>query len=185
MTTTKYNRTNFHKHTFCIFQELDVTMVGSLQLNYKSKSGSSYYFTEDGVYRLSNHWSRVANCRWRLQENSKLKKENSNRIKLGFARWNEFYPDNEFEKLYWIQVDFDQKTATFHHKESDHYSNAKVLRTATETAKAIKQIRLLLLEDSWAKYLKPITIDELRKEIILQLIQTNQSFNEIRRNYLI
>lgn len=185
MTTTKYNRTNFHKHTFCIFHEVEVTVLGSLQLNYRSKSGSSYYFTEDGVYRLSNHWSRVANCRWRLQENSKLKKENSNRIKLGFARWNEFYPDNEFEKLYWIQVDFDQKTATFHHKNSPNYSKEKVLRTANETAKVIKQIRLLFIENNWAKYLQPMNSEDLRKEIILQLVETNQSFNEIRRNYLI
>lgn len=185
MTTTKYNRTNFHKHTFCVFQEVDVTIVGSLQLNYKSKSGSSYFFTNDGVYRLSNHWSRVANCRWRLQENPKLQKANPNRIKLGFAKWTEFYADNELEKLYFIEVDFDQKTATFHHKESDSFSEDKIIRTASETAKIIKQIRFLLLEDAWAKYLKPIGIDELRKEIIQQLIQTNQSFNEIRRKFLV
>ncbi|HLP64850.1 hypothetical protein [Flavobacterium sp.] len=185
MTTTKYNRTNFHKHTFCVFQEEDVTIVGSLQLNYKSKSGSSYFFTDDGVYRLSNHWSRVANCRWRLQENPKLQKTNPNRIKLGFAKWTEFYADNELEKLYFIEVDFDEKTAAFHHKESDSFSEDKMLRTASETAKIIKQIRLLLLEDAWAKYLKPIGIDELRKEIIQQLIQTNQSFNEIRRKFLV
>lgn len=181
----KYNRTNFHKHTFCVFQEVDVTVVGSLQLNYKSKSGSSYFFTEDGVYRLSNHWSRVANCRWRLEENPKLQKTNPNRIKLGFAQWSEFYADNELEKLYYIEVDFDQKTANFHHKGSNNFSEDKMLRTATETAKVIKQIRLLLLDEAWAKYLKPITIDDLRKEIILQLIQTNQSFNEIRRKYLV
>lgn len=185
MTTTKYNRTNFHKHTFCVFQEIDVTMVGTLQLNYKSKSGSSYFFTEDGVYRLSNHWSRVANCRWRLQENPKLQKTNPNRIKLGLAQWSEFYADNELEKLYFIEVDFDQKTAIFNHKGSSSFSEDKMLRTASETAKVIKQIRLLLLEDSWTKYLKPVGIDELRKEIIVQLIQTNQSFNEIRRKYLV
>ena len=105
---------------------------------------------------------------------------------MGFAQWNEFYADNELEKLYFIEVDFDQKTANFHHKGSSSFSDDKMLRTASETAKVIKQIRLLLLEDSWLKHLKPvISIDELRKEIILQLIQTNQSFNEIRRNYLV
>jgi hypothetical protein len=181
---TLYNRTNFHKHTFCIFQEVDFAILESLSLHYRSKSGSSYYFTESGVYRLSNHWSRVANCRWRLQENLEIKKVNTNRIKLGFARWNEFYPDDKLEKLYWISVDFEQKTITFQHKNNPNYSEEKVLRNANETAKVIKQIRLLLFETSWAKYLKYNNIDDLRKELILQLLQTNFSFNEIRRNYL-
>ena len=71
-----YNKTNFHKHTFCIFQEVDFELIKNLKLNFKSKSGSSYYFVENGVYRLSNHWSRVANCKWRLDKN--LNKQISN-----------------------------------------------------------------------------------------------------------
>lgn len=182
MTTPKYNRLNFHKYTFCIFQEVDLVTVKDLKLNYKSKSGSSYFFTDLGVYRWSDHWSRVANCRWRLEGNTT---NPANRMKLGFAKWTDFHPDNEFERLYWIEVDYKNKTANFHHKESQNYTSDKQLRTSVETAKVIKQIRGLLLEDSWAKYLRTMDIDVLRKEIIDQLLQTNLTFNEIRRKYLL
>ena len=182
MTTSKYNRLNFHKHTFCVFQEVDLDVLKDLKLNYRSKSGSSYYFTENGVYRLSNHWSRVANCRWRLEGNIT---NSPNRMKLGFAGWTDFHRDNEFEKLYWIDVDVENKTASFHHKGSPYYTSEKQLRTSTETSKVIKQIRGLLLDDAWAKHLRPMDITVLRKEIIDQLIQTNLTFHEIRRKYLV
>lgn len=172
-------------------------------MNYKSKSGSSYYFVENGVYRLSNHWSRVANCRWRLDRNSNNqipnsnnqspnsnneisnsnnKIPNSNRTRLGFAEWKDFYPDNDFEKLYFIEINEDNEVNYFH-KNGSNYSN-QILRTTSETTKMIKQIRTLLEETAWAKYLKEENIEILRKQIINQLINSNQSFQEIRRNYL-
>jgi len=177
-----YNKLNFHKHTFCIFKEVAFESISDLKLNYKSKSGSSYYFVENGVYRLSNHWSRVANCRWRLEVNSNNQIPNSNRIKLGFAEWKDFYPDNDFEKLYFIEINEDNEVNYFH-KNGSNYSN-QILRTTSETTKVIKQIRTLLEETAWAKYLKEENIEILRKQIIEQLISTNQSFQEIRRNYL-
>lgn len=176
-----YNKLNFHKHTFCIFKEVAFDAISDLKLNYKSKSGSSYYFVENGVYRLSNHWSRVANCRWRLEINSNNKIPNSNRTKLGFAEWKDFYLDNDFEKLYFIEINSDNEVNYFH-KNGSNYSN-QILRTTSETTKVIKQIRILLEETAWAKYLKEENIEVLRKQIIEQLINSNQSFQEIRRNY--
>ena len=177
-----YNKLNFHKHTFCIFKEVTFESISDLKMNYKSKSGSSYYFVENGVYRLSNHWSRVANCRWRLDKNSNNQIPNSIRIKLGFAEWKDFYPDNDFEKLYFIEINADNEVNYFH-KNGSNYSN-QILRTTSETTKVIKQIRTLLEETAWAKYLKEENIEILRKQIIEQLISTNQSFQEIRSNYL-
>jgi hypothetical protein len=189
MTIKSYNKRNFHKHTFCIFKEVAFESISDLKINYKSKSGSSYYFVENGVYRLSNHWSRVANCRWRLGRNSNNQIPNSNneipnsnRFKLGFAEWKDFYPDNDFEKLYFIEINEDNEVNYFH-KNGSNYSN-QILRTTSETTKVIKQIRILLEETAWAKYLKEENIEILRKQIINQLINSNQSFQEIRRNYL-
>ena len=182
MTIKSYNKLNFHKHTFCIFKEVAFESISDLKMNYKSKSGSSYYFVENGVYRLSNHWSRVANCRWRLEVNSNNQIPNSNRIKLGFAEWKDLYPDNDFEKLYFIEINADNEVNYFH-KNGSNYSN-QILRTTSETTKVIKQIRTLLEETAWAKYLKEENIEILRKQIIEQLISTNQSFQEIRRSYL-
>ena len=175
-----YNKTNFHNYTFCIFQEVGLEVLQDLSLNYKSKSGSCYYFTKTGVYRLSNHWGRAANCKWRLVNNN----VNGDRTKLGYANWSDFYPDNDYEKLYFVKVDYDTQTVQFYHKQSQENTTEKVLRTATDTTKLIKQIRTLLDETAWTKYLKDENIAVLRKEIIEELINTNKTFQEIRKGYL-
>ncbi len=135
-----YNKNNFHKHTFCIFTEVSATEILNLKLNYISKSGSEYCFTEKGVYRKSNHWGRAANCKWRLQSNNL---DENSRVKVGYANWNEFYPIDEITKLYFIKVDFDKKIAHYFHKNLSE-NNEDYLRNATETTKRIKEIRNLL-----------------------------------------
>lgn len=175
-----YNKTNFHKHTFCIFQEVTFESITDLKPNFISKSGSSYYFTEQGVYRHSNHWGRAANCKWRLVSNGISK----DRSKVGYANWCDFYSDNDQEKLYFIEVDYSNQLAQFNHYKSDKYTPGKVLRTAAQTTKLIKQIRGLLEETAWAKYLKHESIDVLRKEIIEQLISSNRTLQEIKKEYL-
>ena len=190
MTIKSYNKTNFHKYTFCVFQEVAFDEVKELKVNFKSKSGSSYYFVENGVYRLSNHWGRAANCKWRLNVNVKnvtlsaVEVPNYSRTKVGFAKWTDFYPDNDYEKLYFLQADYVNKTVEYHHKLSSNYTLDKVLRTASETTKLIKQIRTLFEETAWAKYLNSEDIEEMRKQIIEALIHTNQSFQEIRRRFI-
>ena len=186
-----YNKTNFHNYTFCIFQEVGLEVLQELSLNYKSKSGSCYYFTKTGVYRLSNHWGRAANCKWRLSRKSitvtlsAVEVPNNNRTKLGYANWSDFYPDNDYQKLYFVKVDFNTQTVQFYHKQSQENTTEKVLRTATDTTKLIKQIRMLFDEIAWTKYLKDQkNIEVLRKEIIEELVNTNKSFQEIRKNYL-
>lgn len=183
MIQKQYNRTNFHKHTFCVFAEMPLELIAELKPNFRSKSGSSYYFTEQGVYRLSNHWSRVANCRWRLEANLELQL-NLSKTKLGYAKWTDFFQDNDNEKLYFIRVDFENKTAQFFHKASSNYDSTFVLRTASETMKTIQQIRKLLAENAWAKYLIHDDIEVIRQEIIQKLITTATTFQDIRRNYL-
>ena len=175
-----YNRNNFYNRTFCIFKEVDLEFIKELKPNFKSKSGSSYYFTEIGVYRLSNHWGRAANCKWRLTSDSK----NNNRTKLGFANWNEFYPDNDFEKLYFIEVDYDAQSVNYYHKQNENFASDKVLRTAGDTTKLIKKIRILFEETAWTKHLKEENPEVIRKEIIEKLIGTSKSYQEIRREYI-
>jgi len=175
-----YNKTNFHKHTFCVYLEVKIESLINLKPNYISKSGSSYYFTEQGVYRHSNHWGRAANCKWRLVSNGISK----DRSKVGYANWSDFYPDIDIEKLYFIEVDYSSQSVYFNHFKSNSYTSDKLLRTSAETAKIIKQIRILFEETAWAKYLKANSIDVLRKEIIEQLMTTTRSLQEIKRDYL-
>jgi len=177
MAIKKYNRTNFHKHTFCVFSEVPFTEIENKKYDYKSRSGSVYYFTEDGVYRLSDHWGRAAHCKWRLESyvptNAKLK--------LGFALWTSFHWDNDAEKLYFINADFCSGKVTYEHKDSGNYNGKALLRSASDTTKTIRQIRNLLGTDSWAKYLDG-DIAELRKKIIEKMITTNLSLSEIKRS---
>jgi hypothetical protein len=106
---------------------------------------------------------------------------NNSRIKLGYADWTAFHPDNDAEQLYFVTVDFEQKTANYQHKCSADYQENFVLRTASETTKVIKSIRDLLSNDSWAKHYQFEDITDLRKNIIEKLITTNQSLLEIKR----
>ncbi|WP_339837801.1 hypothetical protein [uncultured Flavobacterium sp.] len=187
-----YNKHNFHKHTFCVFKEVSLQEITQLQPNYSSKSGSSYYFTEEGLYRVSNHWGRAANCRWKLDSsevrsaNSNLVEKNLNKvqIKVGYAKWTDFYPNNEQENLFYIQVDFEHKTVDFQHKNNPNYDGISCCRNASETAKRIKICKEVLLENNWFKYLTYIDLEELRHEIINELLTTNNSFIEIKRNYI-
>ncbi len=177
MATKTYNRTNFHRHTFCVFLEVDLTSIDAKQCDFKSKSGSSYYFTEAGVYRLSNHWGRAANCKWRLASNTL----NTSRTKLGFALWNSFYSDNDTEKLYFISVDFETQAVHYQHKESADFREEFTLRTASETTKIIREIRNLISSDGWAKHFD-VPIETVRKTIIEKLVTTDEPLINIKRN---
>lgn len=171
-----YNRSNFHRHTFCVFREAALPEIEGRWPDYTSKSGSSYYFTEAGVYRLSHHWGRAANCKWRLESDHPT----TSRMKFGFAKWSSFHNDNDTEKLYYITVNFDNKKVDYQHKDSGDYREGLVLRTASDTTKQVKAIRELLTHESWAKYFEGIAIADLRRRIITQLITTEKSLPEIK-----
>ena len=60
--------TNFHLCTIALFTPI---ATPSREADYVSKTpwgevSSRYWYTEDGVIRESNHWGRVASCRWNL-----------------------------------------------------------------------------------------------------------------------
>jgi hypothetical protein len=176
MDTKTYNRSNFHRHTFCVFREAALAEIENRSPNYTSKSGSSYYFTDDGVYRLSHHWGRAANCKWRLESDNL----SAARMKLGFAKWSSFHKDNDTEKLYFITVDFETNKVNYQHKDSETYEEGLVVRTATATTKHIKTIRELLTQEAWAKHFDGKTIEELRTVIVSQLLTTNLTLHEIK-----
>lgn len=175
-----YSKNNFHKHTFCLWQEVPLSEIENLDKNHSSKSGSDYIFIEKGVYRISNHWGRVSNCRWKLVSTGNYKNQ---QIKVGFASWNNFFPNDETSKLYYIQVDFKTKGVDFFHKNDLNYGGKSICRTANETSKTIKTIKEILTETSWSNYLKFNDLEVLRNEIINELIFTDKNFLEIKKNY--
>jgi len=169
---------NSFKNTFCVFQEVLSDKINDLKVQYDSKSGSQYFYTKEGMFRLSNHWGRLANSKWRLEP---LYPESESKLKIGFASWDSFYPDNSEEELYYIEANFIQKTVNYQHKNNPNYDTKAILRTSFETTKKIKQIRNLFQLTSWAKYFEYEDIEDLRKLIIEQLIYSNKTLEEIKR----
>ncbi|KAB1158190.1 hypothetical protein [Flavobacterium luteum] len=170
---------NSFKNTFCVFKEVPLIEIENIKSNFISSSGSTYYYTELGMYRLSNHWGRLANSKWRLES---LEIENQSKTKLGFALWEDFYPDNSKEELYYITTDFKTKTVNYQHKNNPLYDNKAVLRNSFETTKKIKQIRNLLNLTSWAKHFEYYDLEVLQEKIITDLMFTNKPLEEIKRD---
>lgn len=158
--------------------------ITDLKISFKSEAGSTYYYTETGMYRLSNHWGRLANSKWRLVENEMLEPKNESKYKLGFALWEHFYPDNDVEKLYYLEYDSKTKTINYQHKNNPTFDGKAVLRTTIETRKRIKQARNILELTNWEKHFDAENIDRIRMQIIDELIVTNKTLDEIKRNLL-
>lgn len=175
-----YNRSNFHKHTFCIFKQIPKEEELQILFTYKSKSGSEYSFTDAGVYRKSSHWGRAANCRWILTETTDYKNQN---VVCGFAHWTDFYPNNETDALFFIVVDWIEKKVSYQHKGAPNY-NGQFLRTATETAKRIKEIKSILHQDDWAKYLKIEDLEKSRAILVEQLVNTKTQLTKLKSEWL-
>lgn len=176
-----YGKHNFHKHTFCIWKEVPPTDVSDLKISYTSQSGSQYIFTAEGLYRISNHWGRVANCHWRLIPLAQFKSQHNI---VGFAKWIDFYSNDDTSKLFFIKVNPETQEVNFYHKESSDNQKDIVLRNAKETAKTIRTIKQVLAETDWAKHLKFDDLDVLRKEIITDLVTSDKSFLEIKKLHL-
>jgi hypothetical protein len=167
-----------------VFNEVSILELENLKISFKSEAGSTYYYTETGMYRLSNHWGRLANSKWRLIENEEIIPKNEVKLKLGFALWERFYPDNDVEKLYYLEYDSKNNTINYQHKNNSLFDGKAVLRTTFETRKRIKQARNILELTSWEKYFDAENIDSIRMQIIEKLIVTDIKLDEIKRNLL-
>lgn len=172
-----YTKNNFHKHTFCIFKEVTADQIENLKLNYTSSSGSCYYFTEEGVFRKSNHWGRAANCKWRLQ----AIENNKNKTKIGYANWNEFHSINNTEKLFYIKVDFTNKSVQYYHKNLNSDGNL-FLRNASQTTKRVQEIRHLFVNSKKLEYWDySQDFETLLKTVIQYLINTDLTLFQIKQ----
>jgi len=167
-----YNQNNFFRHTFCEFQEVQDFEFPE-KTHYKSKFNSKYFYTNIGVYRKSNHWGRVANCRWKLNSNGNYKNQEN---VIGFAKWTDFHPLNESEKSFYIEVDFDRKICKIQPKK-EQYSNH--LFTYSEAQKRLKNIYHLFKENKWANYFDT-EINELRYKIFTAYIQSDKTLQQIK-----
>ena len=79
----KANRNNFYKNSICNYVSCDTPKN---KPDYISESGSMYWYTDDGVYRNSDHWGGVATCSWHLDGTVW---PDWNR-RTGFCHWDDF-----------------------------------------------------------------------------------------------
>jgi hypothetical protein len=164
------------KSTFCIFREVDIEEIKNLKIDFKSDSGSEYYYTENGVFRYSNHWGKAATSKWRLIPNE----NNITKTKLGFANWNDFHKDSLTEKIYFLEIDFQANKVFFNHKNNLKQNENPTLRTSTETSKVIRQIRKLLENDKWTSYFET---ENIKQKIINELIYSEKTLFEIKQQF--
>ncbi len=170
-TQKKYNSTNFFKNTFCEFKQVD-NFDFPTDNRYKSKSDSEYFYSIEGVYRKSNHWGRVANCRWRLVTKNGYKNQNT---VIGFAKWSEFYPINSVEKIFYIAIDFEKNKV-----EILPINNLKEKKyTFSEAQKKAKQIEHLFKSNKWAAYFDT-EIEYLRKRLIIGFINSDKDLRTLK-----
>ncbi|WP_247672551.1 hypothetical protein [Aquimarina sp. MMG016] len=174
-----YTRNNFFNKTYCVFRGASLREISRRKPNYRSESGSTYYYTKLGVYRLANHWGRAAKCNWRLISDFPAEIDD---LRLGFAEWTDFRENLDKDvDAYYISVDFEIKKVSYKHKDNPEYDQVAVLRSADATRKLIKQIKNLLETHKWAKYYDYDDLDEFREEVITRLINSNITLNELRR----
>jgi hypothetical protein len=154
--------------------------ISDLRISYKSQSGSQYIFAAEGLFRISNHWGRVANCHWRLVPLDQFKSQHNI---VAFAKWTNFYSNDDTSKLFFIKVDFETLEVNFYHKQSADNLEIKVFRNAKDTSKTIRTIKQVLTETDWAKHLNYEDFEVLKKEVVTQLVATDRGFLEIKRKF--
>lgn len=84
-----YTKNSFFLATQALFQQCTKRTD---EPDFVSPSGSRYWFTQEGVYRQSNHWGFVRTCRWFVTRPQRLPRGGGSDVYTGFCRWDEFRP---------------------------------------------------------------------------------------------
>lgn len=171
----RYHKFNFYRSTYCEFEMQNINFFDDMKAHFQSKSGSYYYYTEDGVFRYSNHWGRVANCRWKIQGIDNYKNQ---QYYVGYANWSSFYPLNSIDKVFYLEVDYTKAKASIKRVE-EGLENNHFLMNSELVHQRLKQIQTLFKEYKWARYYEE-DIDVLRKKIINKLITTNKTLEQVK-----
>ena len=170
-----YNHTNFFKHTYCEFQWVE-NFEFPENAHFKSNSNSTYYYTEKGVYRKSNHWGKVANCQWKILP---LENYKNQQTIIGFATWDCFFPTISSEKNFIIAVDFNQNTATIQSKKN---RETFPLFAFSEAQQKLKKIRELLQNDAWTRYYNH-DIKEIKQLVVHTFLNSSKSLQQIKQDF--
>lgn len=173
----KFHKFNFFKHTYCEFESKTLTFFEGKSAHYQSKSGSLYFYTKEGVHRYSNHWGRVANCRWKIKGIESYKSQD---YYVGFANWSDFYALNNNDKVFYLKVNYTTKQAKIERLSKEVATNDCFLMTSEFAHQRLKQVQNLFKEYKWAVYFEQ-DIEELRKLLITNLITSTKTIQQLKR----
>ncbi|MGB1043084.1 MAG: hypothetical protein ACPGU6_06800 [Tenacibaculum sp.] len=171
-----YHKFNFFKHTYCEFESKEINFFKDKSAHYQSKSGSLYFYADDGVYRYSNHWGRVANCRWKIKGIENYKNQN---YYVGFSKWTDFYPLNDTDKVFYLEANFNTQRAKIKRIKTNEITDV-YLMTSELAHQRLKQIQTLFKEYKWAKYFDD-DITVVRKKLITSLITSNKTIQQLKQ----
>lgn len=144
--------------------------------HYKSKSGSLYVYSEKGVYRYSNHWGRVANCRWKIKGIEDYKNQH---YYVGYAEWSNFHPLNSSEKIFYIEVATNGEAKLFNIKNTA--SNEPFLMRLDFAFERLKQLKILYKDYKWATYYNE-NVHLVRNILTEKLISSDKTLQELKQS---
>lgn len=104
----KIDKNNFFESTACNWKQVNDRL--EKDPDYTSDSGSKYWYTDKGVYRLSDHWGfGVGSCDWLLNEDPELSWRDESGKRLGYADFSEFKDtsNNSFPEIFEILTEKD------------------------------------------------------------------------------
>jgi hypothetical protein len=119
---------NFHDATRAVFEEVSLEVIRERQPDFISASGSMYWRTARGVYRLSNHWGLgIRSCDWYLRRRNGTKDEGYSTA-LAFCAYEHFLrPVHRKSAHYLVNADGTKSPCI-----AGHYLN-KAARAAGQT----------------------------------------------------
>ena len=172
-----FHKFNFFKHTYCEFELKSLNFFKQREVHFKSKSGSLYFYTEKGVYRYSNHWGRVANCKWKINGIEAYK----NQIYyVGYAKWSDFYPLNSKEKDFYITIEAITNEPKIY-RFNEENKTRPFLMTLEFTLLRLKEIKKIQKDYKWATYYNE-SVEVVRSMLISKLINSDKTLQVLKQS---
>ena len=86
----KATEKDFFRYTVAVFTTAmpNISDILHKKPDFVSESSSKYWYTDEGVYRMSDHWSEIRTCVWVLHKAPKKRVKHQN--VLAFCKWEDF-----------------------------------------------------------------------------------------------
>ena len=144
--------TNFHDETKAIFHLRPLTEKPHRKADFTSASGSRYWKTREGVYRLSDHWGDgIKSCAWWLFDGSGVER---NEYALGFCRFSDMRRDIHEEAVYAAEF----TDGTFAKIEGQDWKDIDHMQSGYLSEMATRRTRNMMAKKNIARAIKVVVM---------------------------